>query len=155
MCYISFMVQCCFCHCTCFCAIRKSSTCYASFPSRCNVVFFGNALVISFMIEGKLACVRFPSWCIYNGISLMLSFMTEGKLACTTFLSQCNVVFINAPMLVLEGKLVGSSFSYRAMYFLVMHLLFFYKEIRHVLCVFYKYTGSCAFLYDKSKDIMC
>ena len=50
-------------------------------------------LVFSFMIKGKLACIRFHS-CV--GHVLELSFTIKGMLACVRFASQCNVVFGNA-----------------------------------------------------------
>jgi hypothetical protein len=65
------------------------------------VVGNGLVLVLFFMIESKLACVRFISWFnVILGNELVL--VLYGKIACASFPSYCNVVvFGNALVLVL------------------------------------------------------
>ena len=63
------------------------------FPSRCNVAF-GNALVL--VPQGSLKGASFCSWCNV--------FLGNG------FASQCNVIFGNALVDVLQGKLARVRF---------------------------------------------
>ena len=63
--------------------------------------------MFSFTIKGKLACIRFHS-CV--GTFLELSFTIKGVVACARFASQCNVIFGNALVDMLPGKLARVRF---------------------------------------------
>ena len=70
----------------------------ASFP---QLLAMQLVLVFSFTIKGKLSCI---------GHVLELSFTIKGMLACVRFTSQCNMVFGNALVHVLKGKIARVSF---------------------------------------------
>ena len=71
----------------------EGKTSCVRFPSQCNVVF-GNALVL--LSQGSLKGASFCSWCNV--------FLHYG------FASQCNVIFGNALVDVLQGKLARVRF---------------------------------------------
>ena len=78
------------------------------FPSCCNIVASdGLVLVLYFMIEGKLACIRFPLWFIVvfnNALALVL----EGKLEHASFLSWYDVLVDNEPIVVFSFMMHGN-----------------------------------------------
>jgi hypothetical protein len=63
--------------------------------------------VFSLTIKVNLARVRFHSCVVHF---LELSFTIKGMVACVRFALQCNVIFDNALMDVLQGKLACASF---------------------------------------------
>jgi hypothetical protein len=72
------------------------------FPSLCKCCcqctsFSSQCKMIRLVLEGKLACIIFPSW--------FASLVLEEKLSSTSFLSWCNVVVGNMLVLMLEGKI--------------------------------------------------
>ena len=76
---------------------------------------------MAFRKEGKIACVRFPSWCnvaFGNALVLVPQRSLKGASFCSWcnvflgngFASQCNVIFGNALVDVLQGKLARVRF---------------------------------------------
>ena len=60
------------------------------------------------VLQGKLICVRFPSWSnVFDGNV----FLPVGNITCVSFHSPCNFVVRNSHVLVLEGKLTCVIFS--------------------------------------------
>ena len=56
---------------------------------------------LAFTIEGKLACLRFPSWCnVAFGNALVL--VPKGKLKGARFSSWCNIFLGNGFVVVTE-----------------------------------------------------
>ena len=76
---------------------------------------------MTFTIEGKIACVRFPSRCnVVFGNALVPQGSLKGDSFCSWcnafigygFASQCNVIFCNALVDVLQEKLAHVRFHF-------------------------------------------